>query len=210
MDCRVKPGNDTASGLGAAITDSVVEQFRYSRSKDGIASLAFASHHHPSRRDSSAPSQQARGQRLPFFLPLTKVRERSAGAARVTWGTFAKGAPPALVDRRALPALHVATFCDGTVQDGPAIQAALPRPFTRPHRPPKAAPSSGADDAVAHWDVATFTTPAVRHTLLRQPSVPRKTPSTSKADSADTRDLRECKSNFRAADRPWGGAAHRA
>ena len=56
---------------------------------------------------------------------------------------------------RAFRRSTVAILCDVIAQDGPAIQAALPQPFTRPHRPLKAAPSSGAVDDVASWDVGT-------------------------------------------------------
>ena len=84
--------------------------------------LLSASHQHKYRRDSSTPSQQARGQRLSFFLPLTigEGAERRDGAGHL--GHLGEGAPPALAGRRALPALHVAIFCDGTAQDGPAIR----------------------------------------------------------------------------------------
>ena len=69
-------------------------------------------------------------------------------------GTFAKGARVPC-GTHAFRRSTAAILCDVIVQDGPVIQAALPRPFTRPHRPLKAAPSSGAVDDVASWDVVT-------------------------------------------------------
>jgi hypothetical protein len=57
---------------------------------------------------------------------------------------------------RAFRRSTVAILCGVIAQDGPVIQAALPHPFTRPHRPLKAAPSSGAADDVASWDVVTL------------------------------------------------------
>jgi hypothetical protein len=93
---------------------------------------------------------------------------------------------------RAFRRSTVAILCGVTVQDGPAIQAALPRPFTQPHRPLKAAPSSGADDDVASWDVVTL--PRLQDATpcsINQASL--EDALNEQGKFASTRDLRECK-----------------
>jgi hypothetical protein len=86
----------------------------------------------------------------------------------------------------------VAILCNVTAQDGAALQAVLPWPFTRSHRPLKAAPSSGAVDDVASWDVAT--SPRL------QDATPCSVSQASLVDAlneqgkfASTCDLQECK-----------------
>ena len=87
---------------------------------------------------------------------------------------------------RAFRRSTVAIFCDVIEQDGPVLQAALPRPFARPHRPPKAAPSSGADDDVASWDVGTNHACKTPHPAPSAERL-RKTPSVSEIRKYITR-----------------------
>ena len=90
---------------------------------------------------------------LPLSLTCVREAERRL-ALRLSRAPFAKGARVPC-GTHAFRRSTAAIFCDVTVQDGAVIHAALPRPFTRSHRPLKAAPSSGAVDDVASWDVVT-------------------------------------------------------
>ena len=137
-----------------------------------------ASSQHSCRRDSSAPSKQARGGALPFFPSLTCVREAERRSAPLSRHPLRRGAA-CLYGTHAFRRSTAAILCGVIVQDGPVIQAALPRPFTRPHRPLKAAPSSGADDAVAPWDVVTSPRLQAPHPAPSAERL-RKTPSASK------------------------------
>jgi hypothetical protein len=157
------------------------------------------------------PLQSRRGA-APSLFPsphMSEGAERRDGADRWALSEGARGPLRSgpLASRRST----VAIFCDVTVQDGAVFQAVLPRPFTRSHRPPKAAPSSGADDDVAPWDVVTGHA-CRRHTLLRQLSVPRRRPHLSPTEAhdeqgkiADTRESPNRKPKIRlAVSRPHG------
>ena len=108
------PRRRVQRGVGAARGG---KPCRTSAAQSHIPSSAIprlrASHQHPCRRDSSAPPNPARGQRLPFSFSLSTEREpphicegaeRRNGAGLL--GHLCGGAPPALAGRRALPALH--------------------------------------------------------------------------------------------------------
>ena len=116
---------------------------------------------------------------MPGFC-LPPLREAERRLAHVSVGTLCEGACVPC-GTRAFRRSTAAIFCDVTVQDGPVIQAALPRPFTRPRRPLKAAPSSGAVDDVASWDVGTSHACRTPHPAPSAERL-RKTPSVSRAN----------------------------
>ena len=162
MDCRVKPGNDTTVGLAAVITAPVPSK-------------------HSSRRDSSAPSKQAQGQRLYPSSSLTCVRERSAGWR--TLGAPLREVPRAfaigpLAFRRSTVAIYrdtLARVSIGRCGTYPSLKPRCLGPSPDRALPLKAAPSSGTDDGIAPWGVVTSHA-CRRHTSLRPPSVPRRRP----------------------------------
>ena len=141
---------------------------------------------HPYRHDSSPLLFVRRGRRL-HFPSLTHVRERSAGTALITSGTFWRCRVPC--DRHArLPALHRGDFLHG-LRDFLAWTGDLHLTLSgqhwrcrssRPVQPLKAAPSSGAGGDRASRSVVT-SHGCGRRTLLRQLDVPRRRPRLSKA-----------------------------
>jgi len=157
------------------------------QSSNSVRSRAWR--HHWCRRDSSAPSQQARGQRLPFFLPLTigEGAERRDGAGLL--GHLLRGTPPALArGRRAFPALHRGDLIRrhrarktdrSRASPLPCSRPCFPRPFAGLAMPLKAAPSSGTVEWRRTWDADTTPRLQAPH-LLRQIDVSRWRPHVSR------------------------------
>jgi hypothetical protein len=147
---------------------------------------------HSNRHASSALLFVRRGRRL-HFPSLTHVRERSAGTALVTSGTFWRCRVPC--DRHArLPALHLWRFFTRPphfLAWTGGLHLTLSGQHwhcrsSRPVQPLKAAPSSGAGGDRASRSVVT-SQGCGRHTLLRQLDVPRRRPHVSKAGAQNQR-----------------------